>query len=618
MDLLNDWGQVWLRRRSPYLLDQLIEYAGQGDEVDLRALIRIDPRRAEAVVQNLPRGSCLSYVAQAELHPEQLEARVKLQEIATGSDASPKDRTQACRTLGRLTWPGQEQYMRNLWADDALADFYKDGQTFCPLAEWVRSNPGRWGPVLLNWLDDPNQVIGQQAHESLYTLAAVLPRPQTLRPLLGNVKEPDSRHWHVVMEALERCPMPEALPDLLWLAEHKMGDQDTLIETLLAYPLDTVTLALRGLQPVSWKLHQTLRTRGVIRASDEFKALDDRAHQFSTDQAGKERSQRLADYLTRHFVPSEELVSKVELRVNELWSKEPVAAIELQGLLVKWHSARIDAYILNRLDTDQVGAPLLRELPWRRATLLEVGRDSLSRNARLGGERAGVSAYLLDSEPVRRQILTSDDEAAQNALLAMARLDRTALPVDLVIALRRRPEVEAAASAYLVANDSPEARQALAGTGQIIGVSRGWVANDSSKWEAKFRRTLREDPSVQEIYAMLMWQHYPRESPVVLYIDTKGGGKIWTQPHYGYLDHGNPTPKWQRLTPDQASDFKERLTELRADELPYFGGPRLNAMEDYEYIHLSRQGGVRVNFGPPDSSMAHFQLLESFRELSRE
>lgn len=619
LDLLNDWGQVWLRRRSPFLLDQLAEYAGRGDQDDLRALIRISPRRALDVVQNLPRGSCLWYAAQAELHPDRPEARIKLQEIATNGNAPPKDRTQACRTLGGLTWPGQEQYMHILWADSTLANLYEDGHSFAPLNEWVESDPQRWGALLLKWLDDPNEMIRQQVRESLYTLAAILPRSETLRPLLDGIKDPDSRHWHVVMEALEHCPMPEALPDLLWLAEHKSGSQDRLIETLLAYPLDTVTPALRHLQPVSRQVHEALRARGVIRTADEFKALDDRAHGFSTDLAGRERSERLADHLTSLLAPSGELVSKVEMRINELWPKEPLVAAELQGLLAKWHSSKIDAYIVSKLETDQVGVPLLRELPWRHATLLNVGRETFSRLAGLGGEKAGFAAYLLDSDALRRQILVSNDQPAQNALLAMARLDRTPLPVDLVVALRSRPEVEAAASAYLIANDSPEARQALAGTGHIVGNSRGWVASESPKWEGRFLQTLREDPNVQEIYAILMWQHHPRESPVILYVDNRGSGRVWTQPHYGYVErNANPGPKWRTLTPEQVSDFKEHLADLKADELPYFGGLRLISMEDYEYIHLTRRDGVRVNFGPPDSSMPHYEVLESFRALSRE
>lgn len=89
------------------------------------------------------------------------------------------------------------------------------------------------------------------------------------------------------------------------------------------------------------------------------------------------------------------------------------------------------------------------------------------------GEPAGVAAFFNDSADDKRRILLSEDDQACNALLALARVNRSPLPLDTVGLLQRKEATREATDAYLMALDTVEARQMLevANVSSVLGVA---------------------------------------------------------------------------------------------------------------------------------------------------
>lgn len=261
----------------------------------------------------------------------------------------------------------------------------------------------------------------------------------------------------------------------------------------------------------------------------------------------------------------------------------------------------VDDEILHRLQNQQWDSELLKALPPRCQTLLHRGESILRELAYRGGESAGIAAYLL-SEP--QMILAGSDRDAQNALLALYRLTAQELPLEPIVTLLELPETRQAASAYLLVNDSPQARAAMKGQGQILGRPGGLAHKLGLRWQTELERDLREHPEIEEIHALFTWTHsYPGDPPLRAVYHYRSGKAVFLTPHQTFAIRDS---LW--------NDFRDTLENNPAEHLAYAIHNSSLTMRDYQYLHLTRDTSWRICFDD-FAGQSHINLLNGFLKL---
>ena len=288
-------------------------------------------------------------------------------------------------------------------------------------------------------------------------------------------------------------------------------------------------------------------------------------------------------------------------RADALDATNPKTALALREWIEPWAVPAVDAWALRELERGSVRAGAIVALLGRRASLLERFPDRLRELTGAGGMRQGLAAVLLGVARLEQRILAGEDLEAQRALLAAARLVREPLPVRAVATLFGRAEpLDAAVEAWLVSDDSAEARAAVRSHRPneylVLGFGGTW------EWEDQVVRAFRrsKDDEVIALAAAGMM-----EPSGVLEIHIRGNRATLV------AEGGKRT-----LSPALLGELRLDLAAAGADDL----GPIETGTSDgivYEYLHLTRAGGRRVVMNHPQSmpDSPHAELVRRLMAL---
>jgi hypothetical protein len=220
-----------------------------------------------------------------------------------------------------------------------------------------------------------------------------------------------------------------------------------------------------------------------------------------------------------------------------------------------------------------------------------------------------VAAVLLGETPPVERILEQGEPETRAALLAAARLAGVELPLAAVGDLLATPgeaaggrgeaaaAVAHAAELYLLAQDGPQARRLLlaAHPGEALILGRRLHGDPGhvtyahfDEVEEKLRRRVRTARQPVEIFAMLTASYWGSDGDYVIEVRPKR-----TVARFA----GKPC----QLAPAALERLRSFVRTYRVEDL----GPLDTAVFDgiqYEYVHLTRDGGRRVFMNNPGSA----------------
>jgi hypothetical protein len=300
-------------------------------------------------------------------------------------------------------------------------------------------------------------------------------------------------------------------------------------------------------------------------------------------------------------------------RAENLKSNNPAVADALLEVAHRWKGRQVDLDMISRIADGTADSKSIIQALERRAALRESLNSELHGLSAESGAPQGIAAVLLENPSLIQGVLASEDQFAQIALLACARLTLVRLPVDLVGPLLQSKNslLVLAAKSYLLIEDSKEAQEILWEHYPNQAFVTGWDENiegqpeDSpiGKVEEKLRAELFKENGPIEIIAWI--QHADRSRVFRIYPDKT----IYT----AYEDSAHFRER--TITPAELSSFKQFLaTKGIADLGPQFGFCHHNCMQA-QYLSVTKEKGRRVY---TESGFNRWtEVLEQFDQFSR-
>ncbi|MCA9797505.1 MAG: HEAT repeat domain-containing protein, partial [Candidatus Eremiobacteraeota bacterium] len=231
--------ETWLRRNTRYLRPRLIRAARDSEE-DLRALVALDWKVAEPLLQELRfcesqpyRALASSLLFQKTASPD---ARADLVRLAQDQTAAPLARVWAVDGLLGRPWKGRDACYLRLLADPTLRRLQSEGTAYQPLAG-VKDEPEHWVPLLVSQLGNPDINV----HDNAVQVLAGIPRAEALEPLLPWLYD---RSWsraegrQELVTSLRKVHPPGAASALLHVMTHSEVEFERAeaAESLAGYP----------------------------------------------------------------------------------------------------------------------------------------------------------------------------------------------------------------------------------------------------------------------------------------------------------------------------------------------------------------------------------------------
>ncbi len=306
----------------------------------------------------------------------------------------------------------------------------------------------------------------------------------------------------------------------------------------------------------------------------------------------------LGKYLAETAVEDERLAARLFDRERQLRRSDPRAAAILARILYTWPVPAAGRALLDRVERGDSTVEIVVAVVERAELLRATEAPRLRALVEAGGFAGGVAAAVLGDEATTRRVLTGEDVSAACALLACARLARSALPVDLVGALLGPYGDSAYASRrYLEVEDSPEARRLLLAhavrRAHIVGGRVDPIGDDSREAslveiEERLRDEVLADGGPREILALLpdiVVRVWPDRAEV-------------TRSEVVYLEA--PMVVTTRvLDAKELAELQRFVQDNRVVDLPVYeewGRDHGFSPQELEFLRLSRDGGVRVHF----------------------
>ncbi len=551
--------KVWLLYNSTYFLDELRALANQvkdnehGDVAQgpaLAALAKLNWEAAEPLVRNLANSPQLRSAALAvavsyhhairekDLGDEERH-RNRLKLIASDRSQPASARFTAIHALSVTEWSNRDQWYLSLFEDETLLDPEDNGRRYAPLRELFSSNLEKWTPIMARLAESKDLTVRSAAASCLLSFHIVEARRDTLLPLLPWLSNPS---WFKnepslrvsLMRTLARVDMPESVPGLIWIVENETRDnRSNAAQTLARYKDPRAVPALRrALAQEHGDGHRDLIIKGLIDSQgltqeEQIQGLEAYALKRTTPE-GREEVERDRDseaepreipvsigrYLAGLAEVPDWLARAVLFQAESLKKTSPAVANQLIEISHGWQGRQVNLDMINRIENGSADANMIVQALERREKLRESAGPELHALLAAGGSAPGISAVLLNDESIAQDILAGKDRQAQIALLACSRLVQMALPIELVGPLLNSKDALLffAAERYLLAEDSPEARELLWQRHPNEAFITGWLeplnylAEDAAlfdKVEKKLRAELFEENGPLEIYALV-------------------------------------------------------------------------------------------------------------------
>ena len=637
--------RLWLMARAGLFREELKaaaeRYFTEPDDADLRAafeaLQKLEPAVAAALLlrqaaagQPLACTTALLWLSAMKDAPAG-QWREELQKIVTRREVPAVVRARALRGLAEMEWAGKAEWVMRLFDDASLSVVQKDKYTKEePLALLVKATPDLWVPKIVPLVGSPNRVV----HDNAVRCLIQFERADALRPLLpwlSNPKwaldeEPDRRKN--LMYSLCEVALPESVPGLLWALKH--DSEYTLMAAVSALVHYHATQAVPDLRKAIQResnlnhrksLAEDLLKLGGVPLEEQAEAVVQYASITLTEE-GREALQD--EYMSLGFGASKSVIapdqrllvtagmviagdescqsdSLAELlarRVLELRQKRKMdVAEELESRVSLWLTPAGARLLADRLRAGRFSAEWL----WQVFSSRSVPLSELKGSQDLPPNTDAVVAVLLKDDARMRQILTGGSVEAQAMLLACARLQRTPLPLDKVVPLLESRHILCARGAerYLEAEDSAQARAVLQsrfkGEARILGAR------------------MNHDPGhfsyggMGEIQDILRKQVLAAKGPLEIHALLSAGywgdvGQVWVEVEGDKAtlvnDQGGGRYRTRPLAAAELAELRAYVSQNRVDDLPPLTLPVDDGIQ-YEYVHLTAEGGRRVFMNNP-------------------
>ena len=553
----------WLLLKSPYFLSELAALArkakdnSKGGYVNkqdaLIALAELDWTSAEPLVRSLlasaqPRSSslALSLLYQHAIKEKEAAAeenyRRTLQQIAADHSQPGGARDSAIQALAFTEWSGRDEWYLSLFQDETLIKLTDGDRVYTPLNRRVMSDPDKWIPAMARLLESKDLALRSAAASCLMSLLPPDARKDALVPLLPWLSNPSWINESAgermrLIQAAAVIDLPESVPGLIWMVENEK-DENNHNRSYAAYALANYkdpragpalkrALAEEKDEGNRHRIMQGLVACQGLSDTEAVQALEAFLAKAATPEGVAQLNQypppggplelpiAIGKYLNQMSDASDSLVNAVVARAESLKQQNSALAQALLNTAHRWRGRQVDLDMINRIANGSADANMVAAALTRRQTMIDKLRPELESLAAADGIAPGVGAVLLDDSVLLQAVLTSGDRPAQIAALACSRLTQTSLPVELVGSFLSSKDslLSQAAELYLLADDSPEARELLWQQHPNEAFVTGWRESIPSlyagsldeirKKEEKLRAELFKEDGPAEIFALL-------------------------------------------------------------------------------------------------------------------
>ncbi|HEX7335556.1 MAG TPA: HEAT repeat domain-containing protein [Pyrinomonadaceae bacterium] len=542
--------QKWLLYNSKYYVSDLFALASKvkdnqnggyvHNEDALTGLARVDWQTAESLVNalaagNQPRSSAVALtllykhaISEKDSDAEE-KYRNRLKTIATDRNAPAHARDTSIEALSFTEWSGRDEWYLSLLADESLRESHDGSYGFLSLQMLFNRDPEKWIPIMAKLVESKDRVVQQAAASCLVVYATDYPRKDAILPVLRWLSDPDwlrvnssQRAWFI--QTMDDLELPESVPGLIWIVENETSQRQWAARTLATYKDPRAIPALKKALAKSSESERQLILEGLfgsggVSDSEAIAALEAYAAKQMTAEDREEVENSIpvsiGEYLARLRSVPDSLIRSVLARAENLNKTNPAMAQALLEIANRWHNRQIDLDIIQRIANRTADANTIATAMERRTKLRENLGPELQAMLMHSGEPLGFGSILLNDAHLAQSILTSDDQPAQIALLAGARLTQTPLPVELVGALlpSKNALLALAAERYLLVEDSKDAQKLLWRHHPNQAFVTGWRESipligvgsfgQLEKAEEKLRAELFKADGPVEIFALL-------------------------------------------------------------------------------------------------------------------
>ena len=665
-DLDDEWRsgvRTWLVYNSNYFLDELSGIASQAkDEANglitghgaLVALARVSWERAEPLLRRIAssdqqRAAALAlslfyrHAIQEKDATAEERYRNLLRLIASDRTQPGTARGTAIEFLSETAWTNRDEWYLSLFEDESLIQLNETQRTFSPLTELFFSDRDKWIPVMARLLESKNPTIRNSAATCLMYFKNEKPRRDAVLPLLPWLTDPSwieerSGERLRFIESLYDLDIPESVPGLISVVDNETtGLRSAAAFALTKYKDPRATPSLKRallkepLEDHRYRIIHALVYSHGFTDEEQLEALEAYALKVITpegrteverDRAPEEEPLALqisiGKFLSDASDLPESLVHAVLFRAESLKSSNPLLAKKMVAIVHSWDGRQINLDMINRIANGTADTDTIQGALDRREKLRKTAGAELHALMALGGTAQGIGAVLLEDSSSSQGILAGRDQLAQTALLACARYTQMALPVELVgPRLYSKNELLAsAAEAYLLAEDSTEARELLWRRHPNEGFITGWLepfeAHEHKvaifiKFEKKLRAELFEENGPTEIYALLGNNN-------ASFLDNARILRVY--PDKAVYTHHDDVARYRErtITKEELAVFKQELTTSGLTDQGPTIAPCHYDCESSDFLSLNKEKGRRV-FGIEDVQVAFDSFADHFNRL---
>jgi hypothetical protein len=652
----------WIRRRTSFDRPRLIAAASAvrdedgwiGGEEDLRALARLDWRVAAPILVRLasapaPRVSALAHVllyenASEADGPEARAQRAILQTIAADPAAPARARTLAIDSLMASEWNGRDPWYQGMFQDASLMGPTDGMYLLMPLSSPVERDPDHWIPMLAKLTASSDTTVRSNAANILGEFQLGSARADALAPLLPWLKDAqwakDASMTRLrLTQSLPLVHLSPAIPALEWMCEHETDDTIrgyaamSLVELSPPDAMKFVRLALENTDAfVRAEVTQAIVASGLLSENDVANAVIAFAELVSTPEGAADFQKRLTalgedveplplDVILGYRLagrPPDSVV--VADRILGRMQQGDATSAVLQRIVSQMKVPSVQKSLVKQLGLGDIEPYAARSLLLERSAVARAASEELGTVTADLGVEAGIAAVIAGDESAIRQIMESDSVDRRKGVLAASRITRGPLNIPRVLMAGREAKLKPAATAYLEAVNSPEAREALAGLHR--GEKRIWGERPGEdpghttftffdQWEETLKNRLSAD-GMDRIDALAAGSYWGGNREIVA-LEFKGEAIL-------VITGQGERQKRRPLTPVRAAEIRQALAGIDAASLAPLGSEGTYDGAQYEFVSVTRDGGHRVFMNNPsnDADGAYSALVSMLQALATE
>lgn len=657
----------FLKLNSKYFREELVADAmaatddnGTGSvihEDDLTTLARLDWTRAERILKNFAQGpmprravfaKTLLYLRYHGKGPEGDALFADLKNTVQDPKALGYSRDRAADALLSADWTGRDEWFLALFRDPTLRNLHDGFYLRMPLVSSVGGNPDHWIPIVTKLIGNSNRAVHDNAVECLIHFQLENARRDALMPLLPWLADPK---WSSasdrlrLIQSVDKLDMRESGPGLIAVLNQPVNEAErAYAANSLAHFRDphAITALREGMPSVADAHYRRMFIAALIAVgglpdSEAASSVEAYAAMKSTRE-GSETIERadyswpkvplavpvsIGQYLAERDAPSEGAMSLLLSRAMSVESSDRQTAELVRDIVHRWPSSVGDRDIAQRIQVESASARSVAYALLRRDSFRKNCGDAIVASKSLPGTPAGIFAVLSGDHHQETEVLKRSDGAAIQSLLASARLIRESLPLDQVERIYNSGDtrLEQVAGAYLMAEDSPRARQifsskskalVIVGARQAGGDPGHHSYSDFDKLENELLSLMSGDNAYDEAFALLTAGYWGNAGQIV--IGHRGEAST-------IIFYDDPARRYRRtLGAEELKGLTDFVNSEKVDDLGPLSQTVVDGMQ-YEYVHLTKAQGRRVFMNNPGASdsggSVYDRLCRSFHKLLR-